>query len=176
MGGGLGLVEWAINVSVQSDYRRVDLEDHAREIADGIDLRGAGLAMFTAIDVSRRQRCDFEGAVVDATVGVSHPTWAADPAASPAQAAPGTINLVVQVPVALGEAAAVNAVITATEAKSQALADRAVQGTGTATDAVAVTWPADGVPERFGGPRSTWGSRIAQAVYRAVRTGAEPWP
>ena len=103
-------------------------------------------------------------------VGISHP-WAADPSAAGVPAGPGTINLVVQVPVALDPGAAVNAVITATEAKVQALAARGVPGTGTATDAIAVVWPCEGAPERAG-PRSRWGSRIAQAVYRAVWAGA----
>ena len=98
-------------------------------------------------------------------------------AGSPATEVPavgGTINLVVQLPVGLDPGAAVNAVITATEAQAQALATRGVPGTGTATDAVAIVWPADAAAERFAGPRSRWGSRIAQAVYQAVWAGAEP--
>ena len=55
-----------------------------------------------------------------------------------------------------------------------ALAVRGVQGTGTATDAIAILWPVHAVAERFAGPRSQWGSRIAQAVYRAVWAGAGP--
>ena len=80
----------------------------------------------------------------------------------------------VQLPVGLDPGAAVNAVITATEAKAQALATRRVPGTGTATDAVVMVWPADAAAERFAGPRSRWGTRIAQAVYQAVWAGAEP--
>lgn len=87
---------------------------------------------------------------------------------------PGTINLVIQVPVALDPGAAVNAVVTATEAKPQALAARGIQGTGTATDAVMIVWPEGTATERFAGPRSRWGSRIGQAVYRAVWAGADP--
>ena len=87
---------------------------------------------------------------------------------------PGTINLVVQMPVALDPGAAVNAVMTATEAKVQALRDRGVPGTGTATDAVTVVWLSGSAPERFAGPRSQWGSRLGQAVYRAVWAGAGP--
>jgi len=45
---------------------------------------------------------------------------------------------------------------------------------GTATDAIAILWPVHAVAERFAGPRSQWGSRIAQAVYRAVWAGAGP--
>lgn len=174
VGGGLDEAEWLVNIGVPSDYDRVDLTKHAREVAAEVDVAGAGIAMFTAVDLSRRQRYVFEGVTVDATVGISHPTWAADPSAMSMPAAPGTINTVVQVPVALDPGAAVNAVITATEAKGQALAARSVQGTGTATDAVAIVWPSRGPSERFAGPRSPWGSRIAHAVYRAVWAGAGP--
>jgi len=173
VGGGLGRVEWAINIGVASDYGRTDLSDHAGEIAVELGLRGAGAAMFTAVDLSRLTSAEREGVSVDATVGISHPTWAADPAeANPRPV--GTINLVVQVPVTLDPGAAVNAVMTATEAKAQALGARGVPGTGTATDALLVVWPLGGTPEPFAGPRSTWGSRIGRAVYEAVWTGARP--
>ena len=174
VGGGLDDAGWLVNIGVPSDYDRVDLTEHAREVAAEVGVAGAGIAMFTAVDLSRRQRCVFEAVTVDATVGISHPTWAADPSATPTPAAPGTINTVVQVPVVLDPGAAVNAVITATEAKGQALAARSVQGTGTATDAVAIVWPSRGPCERFAGPRSPWGSRIAHAVYLAVWAGAGP--
>ena len=172
VGGGLAEVEWLLNVGVPSDYDRTDLSEHAREVEAALGLRGAGVAMFTAVDLGRRQRCQFEGVAVDATVGISHPTWAADPSAAATPAGPGTINLVVQVPVALDPGAAVNAAITATEAKVQALAARGVPGTGTATDAITVVWPCEGAAERFAGPRSRWGSRIAQAVWAGAEPGA----
>ncbi len=168
------MAEWVLNIGVGSDYDRTDLSDHAGEVADELDLRGTGVAMFTAVDLSRRQRGASGGVVVDATVGISHPTWAAGTLATEAPAAGGTINLVVQLPIGLDPAAAVNAVITATEAKAQALATRGVPGTGTATDAIAIVWPAEAGKERFAGPRSPWGNRIAQAVYQAVWAGAQP--
>ncbi|MDE0235353.1 MAG: adenosylcobinamide amidohydrolase [bacterium] len=172
VGGGLGLVEWTLNIGVGSDYNRTDLSEHAREVAAEIGVRGTGVAMFTAVDLSLRQRCDFEGVTVDATVGVSHPTWAAEIPEAVETVSPGTINLVIQMPVGLDPGAAVNAVMTATEAKTQALAAQGVEGTGTATDAVTIIWP-PGIPAaRFAGPRSRWGARIGQAVYRAVRAGA----
>ena len=175
MGGGFGQIDWALNIGVASDYGRTDLAEHAGEVAAQLDLGGAGAAMFTAVDLRGLVRADCDGVSVDATVGISHPTWAAGPAATTeAASAPGTINLVVQIPVALDPGAAVNAVMTATEAKAQALGDRGVPGTGTATDAVTVVWPSGGATERFAGPRSPWGSRLGQAVYRAVWAGAGP--
>ena len=63
----------------------------------------------------------------------------------------GTINVVAQLPVGLEPGAAVNATMTITEAKVQALVEAGIDGTGTATDAVVVTWPAAASRERFCG-------------------------
>jgi adenosylcobinamide amidohydrolase len=83
---------------------------------------------------------------------------------------------VVSVPVPLTDAAFVNAIITATEAKSQAVIEAGFPGTGTASDAVCVAAPASGVPQDFAGPRSPWGARIARAVHEAVLAGANRYP
>lgn len=192
VGGGRIDASWVMNLGVGSDYDRVDLEIHATELADGLGLVGTGITLFTAADVTQRRRCAVEGVTVDATTGVTKPTWAADPtwtegaawrAPGPAGTGPtrpGTINLVAQVPIPLDEGAAVNAVITATEAKTQALIEHGIAGTGTASDAIVVLWPPAGaVPSgtgvaRFAGPRSPWGARLALAVHGAVHAGLEP--
>jgi adenosylcobinamide amidohydrolase len=106
-----------------------------------------------------------------ATVGITLPTWAAASDESLAPVPPGTINLVATAPVRLSDAALVNAVMTMTEAKTQAFLDRGIAGTGTASDAVAVACPEDGPAEPFGGPRSRVGSALARAVYDAVCAG-----
>jgi adenosylcobinamide amidohydrolase len=82
---------------------------------------------------------------------------------------------VVRVPVRLSEAALVNAVTTASEAKAQALFDAGVPATGTASDAICVVCPASGAAEPFAGPRSTWGARLARAVYAATSAGTGEW-
>ncbi|MFJ9689967.1 adenosylcobinamide amidohydrolase [Streptomyces bacillaris] len=89
---------------------------------------------------------------------------------------PGTVNIVVELPVALSDAALVNAVATATEAKVQALLDAGLDCSGTPTDAVCVAAPEPGPDggEPFAGPRSPWGARIARAVHTAVLDGARP--
>jgi len=181
VGGGSAGVDWLLNVGVTEGYSRTDLEAHVREVADRLGLVGAGAALLTAADVRRAVRTEDGGVVVDATVGVTKPTWAADVEGSHGRRVegrwePGTINVVVQVPVALGAAAAVNAVVTATEAKAQALFEHGVPGTGTASDAVVVVWPPAMPVEPFAGPRSTWGARIARAVHAAVHRGLEEHP
>jgi adenosylcobinamide hydrolase len=180
LGGGLGLARFVLNAQVHPDYARCDPDAHLREIAAQLGLAGPGVGMLTAADVGAFRARTQAGVGVLATVGLGHPILAAvppqpgdasDEAADPfhgAEPAAGTINLVIRLPVRLGDAALVNAVATATEAKVQALLDLGLYATGTATDAVCVACPAEGVPEPFGGPRSTWGARLARAVHAAV--------
>jgi adenosylcobinamide hydrolase len=129
------------------------------------------VVMFTALDVRRVRRHTDAGVHVAATIGLTLPVWAAAPEVA-VRAAPGTINIVAQLPVRLTDAALLNALTTATEAKSQALLAAGVPGTGTASDAITVACPANGPAEPFGGPRSTWGARLARAVHDAVGAGA----
>ena len=198
VGGGIRRVDWIVNIGVGSGYTRIDLDAHAAEVAAELGLRGNGTALFTAVDVKRHSKAECDGVVVHATVGVSKPTWAAAadlPVTPPRESLDsdrpasgsdggdstddndiGTINIVAQLPVAFEPGAAVNAAMTITEAKSQALAECGVAGTGTATDAVVVAWPAAARRERFGGPRSQWGQRLALAAYNAVRAGLPGGP
>ncbi|MFI8995666.1 adenosylcobinamide amidohydrolase [Streptomyces sp. NPDC053542] len=110
----------------------------------------------------------------DATPGAADATpGAADaaPGAAEAPYRPGTINILVTLPVALSDAALVNSVMTATEAKVQALLDHGLDASGTPTDAVCVAarvpLPVEPV-EEFAGPRSLWGARLARAVHEAT--------
>jgi adenosylcobinamide amidohydrolase len=169
-GGGVGERCWVINAQVGTDYARTDQQAHAQQLAEGLGLSGPGVTMFTAVDVADVRYADDGGVRVAATVGLRLPTWAADAdgAFSPS---PGTINIFVAVPVRLSTAALLNALCTATEAKAQALFDARVPGTGTASDAMTVVCPVTGDEEPFGGPRSTWGARVARAVHAAVGAG-----
>ncbi len=169
--GGLVVAQWLVNIGVPVDYSRIDLDAHAAEVADELGLVGPGTALLTAADVRMAQRAEEAGVVVDTTVGISKPTWAADPDGGYTPWQPGTINIVIQLDVTLTDAAAVNAVITATEAKTQALIDADVPGTGTASDAIVIVMPTTGRSVPFAGPRSEHGSAIAQAVHRAVADG-----
>jgi len=173
VGGGIGPVSWVINLTVDTEYSRLDPVEHLGEVADRLALEGRGIGLMTAVDVGKWTSAMSEEAVVFATVGVSRPVWAADSHRPPSsgRAAPGTINLVAFVPVRMSEAALVNAVATITEAKVQAMAAHEVPGTGTASDAVCVLCDLGGDEEPFGGTRSTWGGRLAQAAFEAVAAG-----
>jgi adenosylcobinamide hydrolase len=178
LGGGLGLRQWVLNVQVPHAYDGAAPDSHLAALAAEAGARGPGVGMMTAVDVRVASTVQHEGISVDATVGViGAALWAAAPESSPddpalaAARAPGTINIVVALPERLSEAALVNAIGTATEAKAQALWDAGIEGTGTATDALCVLCPPVGDAHAYGGPRSRWGGRLARVVYGAVRAG-----
>ncbi|MFF4614234.1 adenosylcobinamide amidohydrolase [Nonomuraea jabiensis] len=175
LGGGIGPREWVLNAQVVAGYSRMDPVDHLLSLGP----EGEGVGMLTAASVDRCVQASDGGVEAYATVGLRVPTWAAAPEGSAdPELAPirvGTVNIVTVLPVAMTDAALVNAVMTVTEAKSQALIEAGYSGTGTASDAVCVAVPAHGPEELFGGPRSEWGARAARAVHAAVRQGAEAW-
>lgn len=175
LGGGIGLRHWVLNAEVAGDYARLDPAVHLDELATGLGLVGDGVGMLTAARVENVRVAERGGVVAAATVGLTHPVWAAEPGDGTVAAQAervGTINIVALVPVRLSKAALVNAVATVTEAKAQALGNAGVAGTGTPTDAVCVLCAADGPVDPFGGPRSRWGAPLAQAVHRAVLAGS----
>ncbi|WP_232835606.1 adenosylcobinamide amidohydrolase [Actinocorallia populi] len=184
LGGGIGPAGWVLNAQVPGAYARMDPLAHLRELAARFGLDGPGVGLLTAAEVRAFRQGHDGGVSATATVGLRVPTWAAapegrpDPVLAPAvpeQFRPGTINIVVSVPVALEDAALVNAVLTATEAKTQALLEAGYDCSGTASDAVCVAAPDGGDPEPFAGPRSVWGARIARAVHAAVLAGAHDY-
>jgi adenosylcobinamide hydrolase len=189
LGGGIGVRDWVVNATVPLDYDRTDPDRHLTAIGVALNLVGAGCGLLTAVDVARHHLATDSGVHATATVGLSSPAWAAAPDGHFRRESPsgvrrltqgdayrvGTINMVVAVPVRLSEAALVNAVATATEAKVQALHETGIRATGTASDAIVVHCPTDGPPEPYGGPRSAFGARIARTVNVAVLTGAQSW-
>ena len=173
LGGGLGPREWVLNAQVPAAYARTDPAGHLRGLARGLGLTGPGIGLLTAAQVSDLVERQDEEVQAAATVGLRVPTWAAAPPGRPDPELAGTINVIVALPVPLTDAAFVNAVATATEAKVQAVLDAGIAGTGTATDAVCVAASTEsGKEEEFTGPRSLWGARIARAVHAAVHAGA----
>jgi adenosylcobinamide hydrolase len=169
LGGGIGLRQWIINATVPMWYDRDDPDVHLAELAAELGFEGPGIGLLTGVDVAEVVTAVDEGVRVWATVGLGDPVWAAAIRADSPRV--GTVNIVVSVPARLSEAALVNAVATATEAKAQALWDLGLAATGTPTDAVCVVCPPDGPVAAYGGPRSEWGARIARSVHSAVRSG-----
>ena len=172
LGGGIGERAWVMNAQVAHGYTRTDPEAHLAALARRAGLDGPGVGLMTAAEVARHGAARDGGVDAVATAGIDVRGWAAAPGGGvPGPQAPGTINIVVTVPAPLTDAALVNAVATATEAKVQALLDAGLDCSGTPTDAVCVlarTPRPGGLAEPFAGPRSLWGARLARAVHAAV--------
>lgn len=174
-GGGIGEREWVLNATVGSDYRRDDPGDHVAELAAACGLTGVGTGLLTALDVRRQVTTTDRGVTVTATTGIgAHCTWAAGD--GELAWLPGTINVVAWLPLRLTPAALVNAVATVAEAKAQALREAGLPGTGTPTDATVLLCPTTDRFDRYGGPRSVYGSRLARAVHACVRAGLRTSP
>ncbi|MFF2569673.1 adenosylcobinamide amidohydrolase [Streptomyces sp. NPDC058084] len=172
LGGGIGERSWVVNAQVPPGYARLDPVAHLRALAAGAGLDGPGVGLMTAAPVGERRCAADGGAQALVTAGIGVRGWAAAPEAqSVFPPRPGTINIIVSLPVPLTDAALVNAVATATEAKVQALVELGADASGTPTDAVCVACPGpvDAGAEAFAGPRSVWGARLARAVHRATR-------
>ncbi|WP_435057269.1 adenosylcobinamide amidohydrolase [Streptomyces sp. bgisy060] len=186
LGGGIGERQWVVNAQVPPGYSRLDPVTHLRELASGAGLDGAGVGLMTAASVADRCHAADGGARAVVTAGIGVRGWAAVPEGPVVAPRPGTINIVVSLPVPLTDAALVNAVATATEAKVQALVELGADASGTPTDAVCVaapspaSAPAGSSAESFAGPRSYWGGRLARAVHAATRAACagplgSPW-
>ncbi|MEU7526937.1 adenosylcobinamide amidohydrolase [Saccharothrix sp. NPDC042600] len=176
VGGGLGGCRWVLNVEVHDEYHR-DPVEHLNSLAGERRLEGPGVGLLTAARVLRYTTGADDGVECVTTVGLTHPVNAARPvplSEEPTRFTAGTINTVCWVPAPLDDSALVNAVVTATEAKAQALRDTGFDATGTPSDAVVVCAEPGG-GERYGGPRSRWGARLANAVYEATARGAAAW-
>jgi len=177
VGGGLRRLGWVLNIGVDHDYRRTDLDAHAAEVAAPLGLHGPGTALLTAADVGAVTTATEDGVQAWTTVGVTRPTWPADRSAvalAGRRLPPGTINTVVVLDARLSESALVQAALGAAEAKAQACVEAGIGGTGTASDALVLIGAADGPEQEFGGVRSVWGCRVALAVHAAVAAGLRP--
>jgi iron complex transport system ATP-binding protein len=175
-----------LNMSVPRNYRcdspAEDLAAFAQSLGIG---RGAFVGMMTAARLERAQviveQAGDIGVAAIVTVGISRPVAAGTGAAS-ATVSPGTINIILLAQAQLTPAAAVNAVITATEAKTLALVESGVRAphggpaSGTATDAIVVAWTGRGARHEYAGPISPVGALIGRAVRQAILASLEMPP
>lgn len=170
--GGLGVRRWVMNAQVPPAYSRRDPDHHLAKLAVSLGLAGRGNGMLTETDVRDYRSSVDEGVEVVATVDVSLPILTSSRDREPSPSPVGTINVVAVLPERLSDAALVNALVTASQAKGQALLGAGMTATGTATDAVCIICPNEGRTSDFGDPGSRWGARLARAVHAAVLSGA----
>ncbi len=176
-GGGFRRVRHILNANVPVDYCSDDPASDLERIASQCDIKGPFIGLLTAVPLhkARFALAEEQGLRVGvlATAGIGNATSAG--ISPPHKATPGTINLIVLVDAALTRAAMVNAIITATEAKTATLTEMAILtpagafATGTSTDTVTVATTGLGAPHAYAGPATVPGWLIAKAVRQVVR-------
>lgn len=176
VGAELTRTRHIVNMHVHKDYDGrapgADLTAMAR--AWGIIEPFVGLMTAARLEQAQIATEEGAGATVAAivTVGLSHPIAAGVTEAMPLRA--GTINTILVVDARLTQAARVNAVITATEAKALVLAEAGVRAphgglaSGTGTDAVVVASTERGPSLEYAGPIAPIGAMLARAVRRTL--------
>lgn len=179
VGGDLDVTRHVVNMHVRRGYDAGDPGADLRAFARGLGVAEPFVGLMTAA-FTHEARIVWEeadgvrvGAV--ATVGLGVPVAAG--VTPPVAWQLSTINVVVVLDAELERAAAVNGVITATEAKVGALAEagiltaEGVPATGTVTDAVVLAWTNRGPRVPYLGSGTVAGWCLARAVRQAVAQG-----
>ncbi len=175
-----------LNHTVRKNYNCDQPDQDLARLAAKIGLDGGVVGLMTAVDV--RQTVVRSGirkglaVAVACTAGTGNACAAGIPV-EPGKnaAAPGTINIVVLVDGNLTAAAMVNAVITATEAKTRAIFQVGVRlpdgglATGTTTDAIVIACTGRGKPLPYAGAATELGYLVGHTVYRAVTQGVNDY-
>lgn len=176
-GGGFGRVRHILNAYVAPDYASERPAYDLRVIAARCGVHAPFIGLLTAVPLQRARLVQLQegglGVAVLATAGVGNATSAG--VSPPFAAGPGTINLIVLLQARLSRAAMVNAVVTATEAKTavlQALDVLTPEGgpaSGTSTDTVTIAMTGVGPRQPYAGPATVAGWLIGRAVRQAVQ-------
>jgi adenosylcobinamide amidohydrolase len=176
VGGGLGTTRDIVNMHVDEDYDGGSPQDDLAAFAASCGVNGGFVGLMTAACTEHAcvevQAAD--GLTVAAVVSVGLSNTANAGVTPPLAAAPGTINAILLVDAALTPGAMVNAVITATEAKTMTLAEwdvRTPQGdpaSGTSTDSVVVACTQSGAGLDYAGPATLVGWLVARSVRAAI--------
>lgn len=182
VGGGLTTAQDFCNFYVDRDYAGRAPADDLTEWLGARDIDPAhSVAMMTAVKLDRvaHQNAPLNGLVDGVLALVTAGTGNAVDITAPNQSDPrlvvGTVNIFVWVDAHLTSAALVNACLSVTEAKVQALRDSGVMdtlsgtpATGTSTDCVSVAATQRGEPTPYAGSGTPLGRAIGRAVYRAT--------
>lgn len=179
LSGGLRRVRAVVNRSVPKGWECDDPEaDTARYVA-GLGLEpGTTVGLTTAVSMADLRYADGSrgGWRVHTLVTAGVGNAAAAGGRFPLEVAAGTVNLIVLIEGSLSPAALVNAVGTATEAKTAAFRAAGVTtrfgeaATGTTTDTVTVVNLAAGPTSPYAGLATVPGFLIAETVYGALCT------
>lgn len=159
--GGWKNVDAAFNHSVTDDFYKMDPITYLRRVAKSYGLRNY-FGLLTAVSMQNLSVRSEGNVTAFVTAGVNNPNEM-------------TINTILVIEAKPSRAAMLNAIITATEAKSSALLKLGYRFTGTNTDAIVVLSTMRGSYESFSGPASRLGARIWRSVFSATSESLAKW-
>nr|WP_028782107.1 adenosylcobinamide amidohydrolase [Thalassobacillus devorans] len=185
VGGGLQWFRHFCNFHVPKNY---DCEDPAADVLGWLEEAnisvGDTMGMMTAVKLA--DQAFVRETIMDTAVftvvtgGVGNAVDITENHPAEEEWQVGTINIMVFLDVHLTDGAFVNAVQSATEAKTKALADMQVtdpatgsMATGTSTDSIAIAATQQGESTPYAGSGTKVGKAIGQSVYRAVTEAVE---
>ena len=176
VGGGLCSARDIVNMHVDKDYDGGSPEDDLAAFAASCGVGGPFVGLMTA--AYTEHACvvaeSLDGVTVAAVVSVGLSNTSNAGVTPPLAGSPGTINAILLIDAALTPSAMVNAVVTATEAKTMTLTEwdvRTPQGdpaSGTSTDAVVVACTGQGTGLSYAGPATSVGWLVARTVRAAI--------
>jgi adenosylcobinamide hydrolase len=179
-GGELSQARHLLNIRVRGSYENGDPLADLRAAALIFGIQEPYVGLLTAVPLQRVQvtveQDENTSVAAVVTLGIGNTTSAGVTPAAATRNPPGTINIILVIDGRVPPAARVNAVITATEAKSLALVEAGIRGphggpaSGTGTDAMIVASTERGAYHEYAGPISPLGALIGRAVRRAIQS------
>jgi iron complex transport system ATP-binding protein len=176
LGGGYRRMRHILNVHVDKEFNAPNPKAWLRSFAKDININEPFVGLLTAVKLRKARiaflESDAIGVAALITAGMSNATSAGF--SLPFSPQPGTINIILFLDAHLTRSAMLNAVITATEAKTAVLGEKSIRtpdgnvATGTSTDTVTITCTGKGTFQPYAGPATTLGWLIASTVRQAL--------
>jgi iron complex transport system ATP-binding protein len=175
-GGGYRWMRHILNAHVARDFNSPNPKAWLRSFAKDMNIREPFVGLLTAVKLRKARIAFIEsdglGVAALITAGVNNATAAG--VSLPFSAKPATINIILLLDAHLTRSAMLNAVITATEAKTAVLREKKIStpegdpATGTSTDTVTIACTGKGALQPYAGPVTSIGWLIARAVRQSL--------
>jgi adenosylcobinamide hydrolase len=155
--GGIRSVTTLLNHTVTEGFRHDEPSRELERLAAAAGLGDGYFGLLTAVPVQQGCVLQYDFVTVFVTAGL--------PAGQEKTA--GTVNLIITSGEGMGDAALLETIMVATEAKADALREAGYTFSGTATDAVIAACEGE-IVHQYAGRLTTIGSRVYEAVKRGV--------
>ncbi len=177
-GGGILPTRYFVNMHVDKNYQSNTPVEDIKSLAKRRGVNESFHGFMTAVFLNKTKSITLreQGVIVTAFVTAGVGNAAAAGISEPASFVSGTINIILLVDANLTSAALVNAVITATEAKTASMyeknihAPNGLSATGTSTDAICIACTGRGEAINYAGSATIVGWLIARAVRECLQS------